>query len=61
MRRYRLHFDDGHVEHVDATTPSAAVMDREGGVWAKLPHTITDLTAMRHWLDKTESHPEGAS
>lgn len=47
VRRYALKFDDGRVEYVDAIGPTQAVE----GLDPK-PHTITDLTAVRNWLDR---------
>ncbi len=43
MNRYRLLFDSGEPEVVEATGPTQAVAARQN---ERLPHTITDLTAM---------------
>lgn len=43
MRRYKLVYDKGAYEYVDADGPSEAVANR---TVKALPHTITDMTAM---------------
>lgn len=49
QRRYRMIFDDGHGEDVNAYTPYGAVIRRRNGGWSALPHTIIDLTALERW------------
>lgn len=49
-RRYKLHFDDREPAFVNADTPAEAVSLRPGGRTSRLPHTITDLTAIATWL-----------
>lgn len=45
-RRYKLQFDDREPAYVNAHTPAEAVSLRPGGRASRLPHTITDLTAL---------------
>jgi hypothetical protein len=47
MRRYKLQFDNGPDEFIDADSPTEAVAKR---VNKRLPFQMTDLTAMREWL-----------
>lgn len=46
------------MEHVNAPTPSDAVRLRSGGRASRLPHTITDLTALSDWMAGRVSRAE---
>lgn len=52
MSRFRLQFDDAEDEFIDAPSSTEAVAKR---VNARLPHTMTDLTAMRRWMEQRQS------
>lgn len=52
MSRYKLVFDDGHVEFVTADGPTEAVAAREGAPDSLRPHTMTDLTAVEAWRNR---------
>jgi hypothetical protein len=54
MRRYRLSYDDGTTEYVDADSPSEAVAKRTHSR-IQLPSTITDETAIREWISAMPS------
>ncbi len=43
MNRYRLQFDNGEPEYINSEGSTEAVAARQN---ERLPHTITDLTAM---------------
>lgn len=45
-RRYKLQFDDRPAEFVNANSPTEAVALRAGGRASRVPHTMTDMTAM---------------
>ena len=47
--RYKLQFDNGPDQFVEAEGSVKAVLARVG---ERQPHTITDLTVMREWVEK---------
>lgn len=50
LNRYELRFDDGTTEFISAASPAEAVAARE--TRPQLPNGLTDLTAVRHWIER---------
>lgn len=50
LNRYELRFDDGTVEFISAASTAEAVEAR--ATRPQLPNGITDLTAVRAWIDR---------
>lgn len=54
-QRFRLQFDNGPAEYVTALTATEAVAKRKN---PRLPHTLTNLTALDAWIEGRRTRQE---